>query len=119
MYRRAGDRRQGTANARRHRRSVDAAARRPAGRTNDTQEGHMTLQGNIHERDWSVEVETRPCKSGEFRCRVSVEHGAGTARFHHTFEHSHAYATEHEAMIEGLRAGMTWIEMKASQTFSV
>jgi len=79
----------------------------------------MTLQGTIHERDWSVEIETRPCESGEFRCRVSVEHGTGAARFHHTFEHSHAYPTEHEAAIEGLRAGMTWIEMKTSQTFSV
>ncbi|KVF78366.1 UDP-glucose 4-epimerase [Burkholderia sp. FL-7-2-10-S1-D7] len=79
----------------------------------------MTLQGTIHERDWSVEIETRKCESGEFRCRVSVEHGAGPARFHHTFEHSHAYPTEHEAAIEGLRAGMTWIEMKASQTFNV
>ncbi len=79
----------------------------------------MTLQGTIHERDWFVEIETQQCESGGFRCRVTVEHGAGTTHFHHTFEHSHAYPTEHEAAIEGLRAGMTWIEMKAAQTFSV
>ncbi|AYZ62074.1 UDP-glucose 4-epimerase [Burkholderia multivorans] len=79
----------------------------------------MTLSGNIREDDWSVEVETRPDGGGGFRCRVQVEHGVGAGRFHHAFEHSESYPTEREAVLAGLRAGMTWIELKRSQTFNV
>ncbi|KVZ04400.1 hypothetical protein [Burkholderia ubonensis] len=80
----------------------------------------MTLSGNIREDDWSVEVETRPdAAGGGFRCRVQVEHGVGAGRFHHAFEHIESYPTEREAVLAGLRAGMTWIELKRSQTFNV
>lgn len=79
----------------------------------------MTLSGNIREDDWTVEVETRPDDAGGFRCRVRVEHSEGTGRFHHEFEHGQAYPTEREAVLAGLRAGMTWIELKRSQVFNV
>ncbi|MBN3817885.1 UDP-glucose 4-epimerase [Paraburkholderia sp. Se-20369] len=79
----------------------------------------MALSGNIREDDWTVEVETRPDDVGGFRCRVRVEHSEGTGRFRHEFEHGHAYPTEREAVLAGLRAGMTWIELKRSQVFNV
>ncbi|MGU7780783.1 UDP-glucose 4-epimerase [Burkholderia sp. PU8-34] len=79
----------------------------------------MTLSGNIREGDWTVEVDTRPDDAGGFRCRVKVEHGSGPTRFQHAFEHGHTYPTEREAVLEGLRAGMTWIELKLSQVFNV
>lgn len=79
----------------------------------------MALSGNVKEGDWSVEVDTRADEAGGFRCRVQVEHGSGAGRFHHTFEHCRSYATEREAVIEWLRAGMTWIELKMSQVINV
>ena len=36
-----------------------------------------------------------------------------------TFAHSRIHATERDAAIDGLRAGMTWIEMRKSNTFTV
>lgn len=79
----------------------------------------MTLSGNVREGDWTVEVETRTDDTGRFRCRVRVEHGGDAGRFQHAFEHSRSYPTEREAVIEGLRAGMTWIELKVSQVINV
>ena len=36
-----------------------------------------------------------------------------------TFAHSRTHDTEREAAIDGLRAGMTWVEMRKSNTFTV
>jgi hypothetical protein len=83
------------------------------------QEIDMTLAGNIHEGDWTVEVETIPAEAGGFRCHVKVEHGSSEGRFRHAFDHSRSYPTEREALLEGLRAGMTWIELKMSQAFDI
>ncbi|CAN0626317.1 conserved protein of unknown function [Burkholderia multivorans] len=79
----------------------------------------MTLSGNVREGEWTVEVETLPVEGGGFRCRVQVEHGGPHGHFGHAFEHSQTYWTEREAVLEGLRAGMMWIELKMSQVFDV
>ncbi|WP_179405001.1 UDP-glucose 4-epimerase [Burkholderia guangdongensis] len=79
----------------------------------------MALSGNIREGDWTVEVETIPTGDGGFRCRVRVEHGRPAGPFRHAFDHGPSCPTEREALLEGLRAGMVWIELKASHVFDV
>ncbi|CRY14659.1 hypothetical protein [Burkholderia pseudomallei] len=78
----------------------------------------MTLSGNIKDGDWTVEVTTSPVQGG-YVCDIEVMHGAPGGAFRHAFRHGGTYPAEHDAMIEGLRAGMTWIELKMSKAFNL
>ncbi|OXH90618.1 hypothetical protein CA831_09600, partial [Burkholderia multivorans] len=75
--------------------------------------------GELHEADWSVAIETVVAESGGFRCRIHVTLKSPDGGCERTFAHSGIHATEREAAIEGLRAGMTWAEMKKSNTFTI
>ncbi|ETP61742.1 UDP-glucose 4-epimerase [Burkholderia dolosa PC543] len=79
----------------------------------------MALSGELHDADWTVAVETVAAEAGGYRCRVHVTLTAPNGACERTFAHSRTHATEHEAALEGLRAGMTWIEMKRSDTFTI
>ncbi|KWO47898.1 UDP-glucose 4-epimerase [Burkholderia sp. MSMB1459WGS] len=79
----------------------------------------MTLSGEVHEADWSVAIETVPAEAGGFRCRIHVALESPDGACERTFAHSRIHASEREAAIDGLRVGMTWIEMKKSNTFTV
>lgn len=78
----------------------------------------MAISGELHEADWSVEIETIPVENGGYRCRVHVMVRAPDRTCEHVFPHHRMFATEREAALEGLRSGMTWIEMKKSDTFT-
>lgn len=79
----------------------------------------MTLSGELHEADWSVAIETVAAEPGGFRCRIHVTLKSPDGVCERTFAHGRTHATEREAAIDGLRVGMTWIEMKKSNTFTV
>ncbi|CAG9242998.1 UDP-glucose 4-epimerase [Burkholderia territorii] len=79
----------------------------------------MTLSGELHEADWSVAIETVAAESGGFHCRIHVTLKSPDGICERTFSHCRTHATEREAAIDALRAGMTWIEMKKSNTFTV
>ncbi|RQR34192.1 MULTISPECIES: hypothetical protein [unclassified Burkholderia] len=79
----------------------------------------MTISGELHEADWSVAIETTTAETGGFRCRIHVALTSPDGVCERTFAHSRLHATEREAAIDGLRAGMTWIEMRKSNTFTV
>ncbi|RQR35055.1 hypothetical protein DIE23_10910 [Burkholderia sp. Bp9143] len=79
----------------------------------------MTLSGELHEADWSVAIETVAAEPGGFRCRIHVTLASPDGVCERTFAHCRTHATEREAAIDGLRIGMTWIEMKKSDTFTV
>ncbi|AOJ90825.1 MULTISPECIES: hypothetical protein [Burkholderia] len=79
----------------------------------------MTVSGELHEADWSVAIETVAAESGGFRCRIHVTLKSPDGICERTFEHGRTHPTEREAAIDALRAGMTWIEMKKSNTFTV
>jgi len=80
----------------------------------------MALKGSINEGSWNVAVETTAVAGGGYRSTVQVTHElAGCSPFTHTFTHHRTFATEHDAVIEGLREGMTWIELKRSNAFDV
>ncbi|PFH20657.1 hypothetical protein [Burkholderia sp. JKS000303] len=79
----------------------------------------MTLSGELHEADWSVAIETIPADTGGYRCRIHVTLKSPDGVCERTFAHSRTHVTEREAAVEGLRAGMTWIEMRKSDTFTL
>lgn len=83
-------------------------------------EDEMTLKGNISEGSWNVAVETTEVPGGAYRCTVRVMHELpGRDAFTHTFTHHRTFSTEHDAVLEGLREGMTWIELKRTNAFDV
>lgn len=80
----------------------------------------MTLKGNVSEGSWGVVVETSEAPGGGYHCNVQVTHGAGEhGAFTHHFTHHQTFASEREAVLEGLREGMTWIELKRMKAFDV
>ncbi|MFC0397317.1 UDP-glucose 4-epimerase [Paraburkholderia rhizosphaerae] len=78
----------------------------------------MTLAGNAHETEWSVDVTTFAAEQG-YRSNIRVSHQSASGAFAHDFQHSGIFATEREALLEGLREGMTWVELKLSGALHV
>ena len=78
----------------------------------------MTISGNVSEADWSVSAEVNKTDTG-YDCRLQVSHRTPEGVFSHAFRHGGTFATEREAILEGLREGMVWIEMKRAKTFHV
>jgi hypothetical protein len=72
----------------------------------------MTLTANAHDREWSVDVSTSAEPVGGYRAMVHVAHNFGSGAFEYEFRHNGTFLTEREALLEGLREGMTWIELK-------
>ncbi len=79
----------------------------------------MTLSGEVHDADWSVAIETIATGTGGYRCTIHVTLMSPDGACERTFAHSRTHDTEHEAAIDGLRAGMTWVEMRKSNTFTI
>ncbi|KPJ35585.1 hypothetical protein [Burkholderia multivorans] len=79
----------------------------------------MTLSGEVHETDWSVAIVTVPADPGGFRCRIHVTLKSPDGACERTFAQSRIHTSEREAAIDGLRVGMTWIEMKKANIFTV
>lgn len=61
----------------------------------------------------------RLCRAVTCVCDIKVMHGTPGGAFRHAFRHGGTYPAERDAMIEGLRAGMTWIELKMSKAFNL
>jgi hypothetical protein len=80
--------------------------------------GIMTISGELNETDWTVAIETVGVATGGYRCRVHVMIRSSDCKCEHVFPHHRVFATEREAALEGLRSGMTWVEMKKSDTFT-
>lgn len=78
----------------------------------------MTLSGKVSEADWSVSTEVNETTGG-YDCRIQVSHRTPEGVFTHQFKHSRTFATEREAVLEGLREGMVWVELKQGKTFHV
>ncbi len=79
----------------------------------------MTLSGNVHEGDWVVSVETSVMPDGRYASAIHLTHSSSEGSFDRSFQHSRTFITEREAVLEGLREGMTWIELKRSGTLRV
>jgi hypothetical protein len=79
----------------------------------------MTLSGNVQEAEWSVNVQTEPVEDGGYRSTIQVRHSSPEGDFEHTFQHGNKFSTERDAVLDGLREGMTWIGLKMARTIKV
>jgi hypothetical protein len=75
----------------------------------------MTLKGQVTGNDWTVFTDTFPADGG-FGCEIHVGHTGSAGEFKHRFRHAKIFATEREAILDGLREGMVWISLKQSET---
>ncbi|MEX3846373.1 UDP-glucose 4-epimerase [Paraburkholderia sp. BR10882] len=79
----------------------------------------MSLNGHIDSGAWRVQALASPAPQGGFRCEICVTHGPQTQCFSHAFAHHRVFETEREAVLEGLREGMVWIDLKIRHAFDV
>jgi hypothetical protein len=78
----------------------------------------MSLSGSVSESDWSVCADVRET-SGGFDCLIRVARSGPEHSFAHEFKQSRAFRSEREAVLEGLREGMVWIDLRMSNAFSL
>jgi hypothetical protein len=76
----------------------------------------MALTGKVDEGGWTVRVKTSPAGEGGFCGDIHVSHRVENGEFSHAFRSNLNFSTEREALLEGLREGMVWIELKRSRT---
>lgn len=79
----------------------------------------MSISANVHEGSWSVSVQTDAAEQGGYRSTVHVTHTSPGGGFEHSFHHAKLFDSEREAVLEGLREGMTWIALKTNRTIAV
>ncbi|MFM0455322.1 UDP-glucose 4-epimerase [Paraburkholderia nemoris] len=78
----------------------------------------MTISGNVSDGDWSVAATTHRTAGG-FNCSIQFSHHTPEGIYRHEFTHSSVFPTEREAVLAGLREGMSWGGLKMSNTFSI
>jgi hypothetical protein len=79
----------------------------------------MTLKGTIDSGTWRVEAETSPAPQGGFCCLINVAHGSNEQHFKHAFPHHRIFEDEIAAVLEGLREGMVWVDLKSRHAFDI
>jgi hypothetical protein len=81
--------------------------------------GIMTLKGTVDSGTWTVEAITAPIPDGGFACHVSIRQGTPEQPFTHAFAHHRVFDSEAAAVLDGLREGILWIDLKGRHTFQV
>ena len=79
----------------------------------------MALSGNVQEGGWSVSVQTEPAEDGGYQSTIQVRHASPEGDFEHSFRHGKKFSTERDAVLDGLREGMTWIGLKMERTIKM
>ena len=87
--------------------------------THDTENGIMTLKGTVNAGTWIVEATTVPAPQGGFVCHISILQSEPEQPFGHAFAHHRIFDTETAAVLDGLREGMLWIDLKSRNIFHV
>lgn len=79
----------------------------------------MTLRGIVDAGSWIVQAITSPAPQGGFTCQISITQSAPAEEFGHAFAHHREFETEAEAVLDGLREGMLWVDLKTRHAFHV
>jgi hypothetical protein len=77
----------------------------------------MALRGTVNSGKWTVDAITSPAPQGGFTCQISISQSAPEPEFGHAFSHCGIFDTEETAVLDGLREGIAWIELKNQHTF--
>jgi hypothetical protein len=82
-----------------------------------TENSTMTLRGTVDAGTWIVEAITSSAPQGGFTCRISIMERSSEQPFGHAFAHHRVFETESAAVLDGLREGMVWIDLKSRHAF--
>jgi hypothetical protein len=77
----------------------------------------MTLNGTISAGAWTVTVETVAAPQGGYGCHIHVSSTPPDAQFTREFIHHSTFENETSAVLEGLREGVMWVELKTRRAF--
>lgn len=77
----------------------------------------MTMNGTISADTWTVTVETAPAPEGGYGCHIHVSYTPPEAQFSRDFSHHSTFESETAAVLEGLREGVLWVELKTRRAF--
>lgn len=77
----------------------------------------MTLNGTISADTWTVVAQTVPAPLGGYGCHIRVSHTPPEVQFTREFTHHSTFESETTAVLEGLREGMLWVELKTRRAF--
>jgi hypothetical protein len=88
-------------------------------RSRQPEEHPMTISANAQQGTWSVSVQTEEAQEGGYQATIHVKHESPDGDFERSFLQSEVFAVEREAVLEGLREGMTWIALKTTRTIGV
>jgi hypothetical protein len=79
----------------------------------------MSLKARVEAAQWVVTCQTEETPRG-FMCSIGLEHpNVEGGRFAHRFRHASTYVSESDALLAGLREGLTWIGLKTAKTIAV
>lgn len=79
----------------------------------------MTLRATIDSGKWIVEAMTSPAQGGGYTCQISITQSAPEQEFGRCYARHQVFETEAGAVLDGLRAGMKWIELRDAGVFQV
>ncbi|SAK91435.1 UDP-glucose 4-epimerase [Caballeronia hypogeia] len=79
----------------------------------------MPIKGQVDNEEWSVTCTTELTAQG-IVCSIGVEQrSVEGGRFMHRFRHVGTFDNEREAVLAGLKEGMTWIRLRAAKTINL
>jgi hypothetical protein len=77
----------------------------------------MTLRGTVNAGQWIVEAMTSPAPKGGYGCQISITASSPEQPFGHAFAHHRTFESEAAAVLDGLREGMLWADLKSRHAF--
>lgn len=77
----------------------------------------MNLSAKVDGGGWTVAACARE-SGAEFGCLIGTSIVAPGGSVVREFTHDQIFSTPQEAVLEGLRAGMTWVDLTISNTIS-
>ncbi|CAB3774043.1 UDP-glucose 4-epimerase [Paraburkholderia humisilvae] len=78
----------------------------------------MSLSGKVDGGGWTVTACARE-SGAEFDCLIGTSIAAQDGLVVREFTHDQIFSTPQEAVLEGLRAGMSWVGLTTSNTIGV
>lgn len=77
----------------------------------------MDLSGKVDGGGWTVMACAHEI-GGEFGCLISTSVAAMDGAIEHEFTHDQTFSTPQQAVLEGLKEGMSWMGLTTSNTIN-
>ncbi|MGP8437961.1 hypothetical protein ACT2FY_08205 [Paraburkholderia fungorum] len=77
----------------------------------------MNVSGKVDGAGWTVTAVARE-SGAEFGCLIGMSVAAPAGVVVREFAHDRTFSTPQEAVLDGLRAGMSWVGLTTSKTIN-